>query len=545
MCASASSGAQSSPTSADRLLPDDQTIEQNRDQDAGIAQWRTRIFYSIFLGYASYYFTRNSFTYTAPVMREALGFSLEQLGVIMSVFPLAYGFSKLLAGVLSDKFSTRLFMACGLAATGVINILFGMQTSIFAFCGLWFLNGVFQGSGAPPCAKLLTSWYPKSERGTWWGFWNTSHNTGGFLIPLLAGYCARAFGWQYGMIVPGIIAIVMGLFLYNRIRDSPEVVGLPPADPDEAGAVSAAPVSAAVTGSDMTLRQKLFKYVFSNPYVWLLAISYFFVYFVRQGVSSWAHIFLMDFKGVASAQEAAFQVSGMEVGGLIGSLVSGWASDKMMRGRRIPVIILWLLGVIASITSLWFIPGAWRYATWLAVFCIGFFIYGPQMLVGLAGAEIVDRSAVSSTIGLLGWIAYLGAAVSGYPLTKLVTKLGWHAYFVSLLGFAATAIVLLLPMWRLGMRDKAKPEPKTVQPVAPALPSPAAAAAPAAGVGAVAAGAAAMSAAYTKCGSCAGVGTVMRLECGPATPEQALSCRYTEMICPWCAGRGYLAPAPL
>lgn len=535
--ASASPGAQS-PNPTDRALPD------TSDQALRVTHWRTRIFYSIFLGYASYYFTRNSFTYAAPVMREALGFSLEQLGVIMSVFPLAYGFSKLLAGVLSDRFSTRLFMACGLALTGVVNILFGMQTSLYAFCGLWFLNGVFQGSGAPPCAKLLTSWYPKSERGTWWGFWNTSHNTGGFLIPLLAGYCARAFGWQYGMIVPGIIAIIMALFLYNRIRDCPEAVGLPPVDPDETDSSQSNAASLNPNQPQLTLRQKLFKHVFSNPYVWLLAISYFFVYFVRQGISSWAHIFLMDFKGVSSAQEAAFQVSGMEVGGLLGSLVSGWASDKMMRGRRIPIIILWLLGVMASVTSLWFIPGPWRYATWLSVFCIGFFIYGPQMLVGLAGAEIVDRSAVSSTIGLLGWIAYLGAAVSGYPLTKLITKLGWHAYFVSLLGFAGMAVLLLLPMWRLGMGDKAKPEPKLAPSPPPAVPAPASITAPAGGMVPSLAGAA-VGASYTKCGSCAGVGTVMRLECGPATPEQALSCRYIETVCPWCAGRGYLAPAPV
>lgn len=521
--ASASSGSTSGAGAASSV---DSNLSDNSKETS---YWRTRIFYSIFLGYASFYFSRNSFTYVAPVMRTALGFSLEQLGVIMSVFPLAYGFSKFFAGVLADKFSTRVFMAFGLGVTGVINILFGMQTSLTAFIALWFLNGVFQGFGAPPCAKLLTAWYPKSERGTWWGFWNTSHNTGGFLIPLLAGYCARAFGWQYGMIVPGCIAIVMSFFVYNRLRDDPTVVGLPPVDADEISAESAAS-DAADDEPKLSMRESLFKHVLSNPYVWLLALSYFFVYFVRQGVSSWAHIFLLDFKGVPSAQEAAFRVSGMEIGGLLGSLVSGWASDKMMRGRRIPVIILWLFGVIASVSALWFIPGTWRYATWLAVFCVGFFIYGPQMLVGLAGAEIVDRSAVSSTIGLLGWIAYLGAAVSGYPLTKVITKLGWQAYFVSLLGCACMAILLLLPMWRLGMRDKTRPEPQLAPPEPAATPA--------------FAGAAPMSAIGlpTKCGACAGVGTVMRLECGPATPEQALSCRYIEEQCRFCQGGGYLTP---
>lgn len=473
-------------------------------------------------------------------MRETLGYSLEQLGIIVSVFPLAYGFSKLVAGILSDRFSNRIFMSVGLAVTGVINILFGLQTSLYAFILLWIANGVFQAAGAPPCAKLLTTWYSRSERGTWWGFWNTSHNTGGFIIPLLAGYCARAFGWQFGMIVPGIISICVGLFLFNRLRDDPMAVGLPPVDEYRNDVDDRKPAKAEEDplALDMTPKEKLFKYVLSNPYVWLLAISYFFIYFVRQGVSSWAHIFLLDYKGVKDAQEAAFRVSGMEIGGLIGSLVSGWTSDKMMRGRRIPVIVLWLIGVMVSVCGLWFVPVEWRYVNWLAVFAIGFFIYGPQMLVGLAGAEIVDRSAVSSTIGLLGWVAYLGASVSGYPLTKIVTKLGWIAYFGSLIGFAGVAVALLLPMWKLGMGDKTKPLPlrKEVQEDKPLVPIVAASADKPAVAPALVTG----SVTYDTCQTCAGTGSVMRLECGPAIPSQTLSCKYREIQCPWCAGTGYL-----
>lgn len=470
-------------------------------------------------------------------MRTALGFSLEQLGIIMSVFPLAYGFSKLLAGILSDRFSTRIFMSVGLAITGVINILFGLQTSFYAMVALWLVNGFFQAAGAPPCAKLLTNWYSRSERGTWWGFWNTSHNTGGFIIPLLAGYFAKTMGWQYGMIVPGIVSIFMGLFLFNRLRDSPEAVGLPPVDEyrGDVGPDDIAAAKARAEESTLSTREKLFKHVLSNPYVWLLAVSYFFVYFVRAGVSSWAHIFLLDYKGVANAQEAAFRVSGMEIGGLLGSLVSGWASDKMMRGRRIPIIILWLFGVMASVTCLWFVPAAWRYLNWFVVFCIGFFIYGPQMLVGLAGAEIVDKSAVSSTIGLLGWIAYLGAAVSGYPLTKIVTKLGWGAYFASLVGFAGIAVLLLLPMWRVGMGAKTKPIP-TVGPARPAL----ATAGVAPSISSTDLVPASAETNFSPCKTCAGTGNIMKIECGAAVPTQTLSCKYIETPCPWCNGAGYL-----
>ena len=56
-----------------------------------------------------------------------------------------------------------------------------------------------QGVGGPCCARILTSWFATSERGTYWGMWNIAHNLGGFSAPLLAGSAARSLGWKWGM----------------------------------------------------------------------------------------------------------------------------------------------------------------------------------------------------------------------------------------------------------------------------------------------------------------------------------------------------------
>ena len=80
---------------------------------------------------------------------------------------------------------------------------------------------------------------------------------------------------------------------------------------------------------------------------------------------------------------------------------------------------------------------------------IGFFLYGPQMLIGLCGAELVGPSSVGASEGFLGWIAYLGAANAGVPLSILVKNYGWNAYFTALLCACAGSIILLLPMVNL------------------------------------------------------------------------------------------------
>ena len=147
--------------------------------------WRIRTMYTMYVGYACFYFTRKSFTFVVPQMIQDLHFTKEQIGILGSAFYITYGVSKFLSGMLSDKSSPRYFMAIGLMVTGVANIFFGLSSSLLLLTIFWIINGFFQGWGWPPCARLLTHWYSQSERGVWWGIWNTAHNVGGALIPII------------------------------------------------------------------------------------------------------------------------------------------------------------------------------------------------------------------------------------------------------------------------------------------------------------------------------------------------------------------------
>src|SRR5260370_37463893 len=85
--------------------------------------WRIRILYSMFIGYALYYFTRKSFTFAMPGIIAELGFDKSQLGILASIFSITYGISKFTSGIISDRSNARYFMAFGLIINGVFNIL--------------------------------------------------------------------------------------------------------------------------------------------------------------------------------------------------------------------------------------------------------------------------------------------------------------------------------------------------------------------------------------------------------------------------------------
>ena len=239
--------------------------------------WRVRILYSMFIGYALYYFTRKSLTFAMPGLITDLGFTKSELGILGSILSITYGISKFASGVMEDKVNPRYMMAGGLILTGLCNLFFGLSSSLMVFALFWGLNGWFQGFGWPPCVRFLTQWYSHSERGSWWSTCSVSHNVGGFLIPWVAGFALQYYGWRFAMYLPGAICILGGFFLINRLRDTPQSLGLPPIDRYRHDYVDK--LEAAENGEELTVRELLMRFVIKNPYIWLLALAYFFCCF--------------------------------------------------------------------------------------------------------------------------------------------------------------------------------------------------------------------------------------------------------------------------
>ncbi len=420
--------------------------------------WRLRIFMGMYVGYIFYYFSRKSFTFAMPALMQDLGFDKSHLGILGSILSITYGVSKFLSGIVSDKANPRYFMAIGLILTGALNILFGFSSSLLFFSLFWGLNGLFQGWGWPPCARLLTHWYSQTERGTWWGFWNTSHSVGGAIIPLLAAFCAEAWGWRYAMYVPGALCIGIGLFVLNRLRDTPQSLGLPSIEKYK----NDYPTAKHEAESELPMKEILFKYVLTNRYIWVLAASYFFVYIIRTAINDWSVLYLVETKGY-SLMTAGSCVFSFEIGGVCGSLVAGFASDRIFRGRRGPINVLFSLGVIFAVAALWFSPAGMPTLDFAILFMIGFLIFGPQMLIGMAAAELSHKKAAGSATGFVGWIAYLGAATAGYPLGKMTQEFGWNGFFISLGLCGIVSVMLLLPLWSIKTNPRyLRDEEKTV-----------------------------------------------------------------------------------
>lgn len=416
-------------------------MKNHENIDHTYRYWRLHIMFAMYVGYAGFYLTRKSFNYAVPALITDLGIDKNDIGMMATLFYIAYGLSKFFSGLFSDRANPRHFMAWGLLITGVTNILFGLSDSIVMFTFLWIINAWFQGWGWPACSKLLTTWYSRNERGLWWSIWNTAHNVGGALIPLIIGYVTLHYSWRYGFGIAGMITIFISLFLFLRLRNTPESMGLPSVgkwrnDPLE--------LAQEKEGRHLSWRKILQQYVFLNKYIWLLALSYCLVYIVRTAINDWCNIYLTEnyHYDLVSANSV---LSLFEIGGFIGSLAAGWGSDKLSSSNRGPMALLFAIGIFFSILALWLMTKENLILQGSVFFAIGFFVFGPQMLIGMAAAECAHKKTPGSATGFVGLFAYLGAAIAGYPLALVMEAFHWSGFFIVISAAAFGIALLLLP----------------------------------------------------------------------------------------------------
>ena len=77
----------------------------------------------------------------------------------------------------------------------------------------------------------------------------------------------------------------------------------------------------------------------------------------------------------------------------------------------------------------------------------GFFVYGPQALVGISAANLATKRAAATAVGLTGLFGYASTILSGWGLGLLVQTYGWDRAFAVLLGAAVVGTLLFIAAW--------------------------------------------------------------------------------------------------
>ena len=479
-------------------------------------QWRTII--TTMVGYALFYFVRKNFSFAIPGLSAEYGITKTSFGIIMTLVTVVYGVSRFLNGLVADRINARYHMAIGLFLCAVANYAFGFgadlstlltgeptgaqftNTMVLIFGIILVLNNFLQGSGFPPCARLLTHWIPQQELATKMSVWNTSHSIGASIVAILCGYIMGTLGtnmaanpemvasiaahlnidasdtermqgvlesaahvgaWRWCFWIPATIALVGSVGIFIGLRDTPSSVGLP-----ELHTINK-------KGKEASAEYKAFirKHVFRNKWIWILGVANFFVYIVRFAVLDWGPTFLKEARGMSLAG-AGWTVAVFEIFGIIGMLVSGYATDRWLKGKAHHTCVYCMIGVVVFMTCFLLMPKGTNPTVMIIVLALaGFCIYGPQALIGIAAANQATNRAAATANGLTGLFGYASGLVSGIGVGIFVDAMNavnparsWDYVFIGMIGIALLGMLVFLLMWNAkadGYDEVENPETKT------------------------------------------------------------------------------------
>lgn len=220
---------------------------------------------------------------------------------------------------------------------------------------------------------------------------------------IIVASIVSAFGWRYGFWGAGLVGLLGALIVWNFFHDTPQSKGLPP--------VSQPKEKKELTEAEAADYNRAQKQVLLMPAIWILALASAFMYISRYAVNSWGVFYLEAQKGYDTL-DASFIISIGSVCGIVGTVLSGFVSDRLFKGKRnAPALIFGLLNTCALCLFL-LVPGVHYWLDVTAMILFGLSI-GVLLcfLGGLMAVDIAPRNASGAALGVVGIASYVGAGI--------------------------------------------------------------------------------------------------------------------------------------
>jgi MFS family permease len=185
--------------------------------------------FSVFINYID----RGNLSIAAPMLKDELGLTGSQLGILLSAFFWTYGFSQILSGWLVDRFNVSWVMAIGFflwsAATSVTGLLHGFTALLVAR----LILGVGESVAYPAYSRILAKYFPASQRASANSVIASGLASGPAFGMLLGGILMARFGWRSFFIVLGLVSMLWLLPWFRWMPHGPGLaqdkhLGIPP-----------------------------------------------------------------------------------------------------------------------------------------------------------------------------------------------------------------------------------------------------------------------------------------------------------------------------
>jgi OPA family glycerol-3-phosphate transporter-like MFS transporter len=451
---------------------------------------RANTLFVLWTTYGSFYFCRVNVGPAVPDIKKALGLSALEIGLVLGAVKLGYATGQLVNGQLTERFGARRILTAGMVGSALVTFLIafapalagapllgavggavagwiataggavGVTSSSSAILGvmlvLAFANGWFQAGGWPPCVKIAGEWFPLRHRGRTMGILGTSYTIGSAIAILCVGWMLThlAGGWRVAFLVPPLVLLASFAHTALRLKERPPLDLGESVAPESLHPVHRADPAPppAPPAQRLPIREAL-AVTLGNGRVWILALGLFGVDAVRYGFLDWAPGHLAETQHTG-ALPAALKTAVFPLAGALGTLTSGWATDRFFQSRRAPVCAILLAGVAVLTLAYRGVVHVGTTPTVIVLGLVGFCLYGAQiLLVGTAAQDFARRGATAAAAGFVDFMGHVGAfsgdVVTGWALRTY----GWGGAILWWAFAGMTAAAFVATLWRVRPPD--------------------------------------------------------------------------------------------
>ncbi|WP_130832537.1 MFS transporter [[Erwinia] mediterraneensis] len=165
------------------------------------------------------YLDRSSLSVANMTIREELGLSATEIGVLLSAFSLAYGLAQLPCGALLDRKGPRLMLGIGMFFWSLFQALSGLVHNFTQFILVRIGLGVGEAPMNPCGVKVINDWFNIKDRGMPMGMFNAASMIGLSISPPILAAMMLVMGWRGMFVTIGVLGMFLAIGWYMIYRD--------------------------------------------------------------------------------------------------------------------------------------------------------------------------------------------------------------------------------------------------------------------------------------------------------------------------------------
>lgn len=384
------------------------------------------VFLLCLIAYSCAYLNRLHLSIALPSIRDSLGLTNDDTGIITMSFFWTYAAGQIVSGWLGDRISSKYMIGVGLGMSSICCFILSFMNTTLGISIMWALNGVFQSMLWAPIMKVISNSFEGEQ---------LQRASFGISFSLVIGHMVAwsassvfdmFFGWRTVFIIPAVLVFVFVIIWFISFKDNFDK-------------------NATVATVEKTESGFGFLKVKYMPAIFAILIGLCLTHgIVKEGVGTWFPTLVEDFFNISDGSAIAVLIL-VPVINFAGLLLTKFISNKTGANSFFMLTALYVI-TVATTLVLYFFKAVPLVVLVLVILLEGLMYATNPVLTTFIPVSFTKYNCVSTIAGVMDCVIYVGAAIAMY-VTGLITsdgENGWSSVF--LLWFGTMAVGLLLTL---------------------------------------------------------------------------------------------------